>query len=94
MDRRLLLKLLASGTAATAVPATVWAQVKGESSPRIYEWGLPEYPPTSAGSGNATPFGEGALNGIETVSGHELYKFPRDHRYHYGPIYRGPEYCE
>ncbi len=94
MNRRLLLKLLASGTAAAAVPATVWAQVKGETSPRAYEWGFPEYPPTPSGSGNATPFGQGEMAGIETVSGHELYKFPRDHRYHYGPIYHGPEYCE
>ncbi|WP_371061159.1 hypothetical protein [Rhodosalinus sp. 5P4] len=78
----------------TAAPAFVSAQVQGESSPRKYEWGFPEYPPTPAGSGNATPFGEGPLNAIETESGHELYRFPRDHRYHYGPIYRGPEYCE
>lgn len=56
MDRRLLLKLLASGTALTAAPASVWAQVKGESSPRKYEWGFPEYPSTPAGSGNAGPF--------------------------------------
>jgi hypothetical protein len=46
MDRRILLKLLASGTALSAAPATVWAQLKGETSPRSYEWGFPEYPPT------------------------------------------------
>jgi predicted secreted hydrolase len=90
MDRRLLLKIFGASTAA----AQVFPAQAGETSPRSYAWPFPEYPPTEPGSGNATPFGQGAMAGVETQSGHALYTFPRDHRYHYGPIYHGPEYCE
>ena len=59
MNRRLLLKLLASGTALTAAPASVWAQMKGETSPRKYEWRFPEKP-SPLGSGG-TGYGSGVL---------------------------------
>jgi hypothetical protein len=102
MDRRTLIKILGASTAAPAsglngelaLAQVKLAQVKEETSPRRFAWPFPESPETPPGSENQLPFGRRIPNGIEAQSGHALYTFPRDHRYYFGPIYHGPEYCE
>lgn len=88
MNRRLFLQILGAGA---AVPAAAAAAPRAVPPPHSYSWPFPEYPPTPAGTGNPVPFWEGGLEGVETQSGHAIMSFPRDHRYHYGPIYHGPE---
>ncbi|OLY93373.1 Hydroxyneurosporene synthase (CrtC) [Cnuella takakiae] len=74
------------------------AQLKQEidrGAPARYGWPMPTQSPMRPdATGNPVPFGSQPMKGIETVSGHGLYSFPRDHRYHYGPVYHGPEYAE
>lgn len=103
MDRRVFMKSAGLGAAMAATglfPGKLLAEpmsAPAEAPVGIggnYVWPMPEYPPTAPGTGNARPFWEGAQEGVETQSGHAIMQFPRDHRYHYGPIYHGPEFAE
>ncbi|MCA1788345.1 MAG: carotenoid 1,2-hydratase, partial [Thioalkalivibrio sp.] len=82
MDRRVLLKLLASGTALTAAPATLLAQMKGETSP------------APAGQPSATDMPPLQGSGIETESAQAVYSLPRDHAWHGGDFYQTNDFNE
>ena len=87
--------LLLVATAEAAVKNNETAEIADKGSPRTFGWPTPTSSPMAPGAtGNATPYGQGFMKGIETQFGQGLYSFPRDHRYHYGPVYHGPEYAE
>jgi hypothetical protein len=70
-------------------------EVIGEHTPTLaYSWPLPTSKAAKPGSGNKVPYGSGEMPGVEMQYGAEIYHMPRDHRYHYSPVYKGSEYCE